>query len=143
MTHRRANSLSSHIQMCQGIPGRCGTARLLHRCFPSKTNTDSQPKAGLHLCPVIRMFTVLLVGFSKRSFKQKENFLVPPMGWVEDCQLVIPTQSLYRFWEALSQQCQVCVQNLLQPRIRCSTNRDCEKTGLCCGSSRLLNNESV
>lgn len=80
----------------------------LLQVLPIQNKHRITAKAGLQLCHVTRMFTILLVGFSKRSFKQEENFLVPPVGQVEDCQLVIPTQ-IYISWEALPQQCQVCV----------------------------------
>lgn len=93
---------------------------------PKQTQNHS-PRQGCTF--VLSLECLLLVRFPKCSFKQKENFLVPPMGWAEDYQLVIPTQNLCISWEALPQQCQVCVQNLLQARVKCSTNRDVKKWG--------------
>ena len=66
-------------------------------CFLSKTNTEQQLKAGLHICHVARLFTAFV--FFKCSFKQKENFLVQPMRWVEDSHMK-PTDLAWLFYSS-------------------------------------------
>lgn len=63
----QTNIPRNHLEVCN--------CTLLHTmCFLSKPNTEQQLKAGLHLCYVARMFTLLLMFFLKCSFKQRELF---------------------------------------------------------------------